>query len=199
MAFGQVADCSHYNTALIGPFPKYATDRSEHSSGGHFFNNSVQGSCTYSGTASASGPVGCAAVAQASSTTQGGDTGTLSPLLKRHQPSVGDAQGMATTNLGGAASAQSMGHVAYESCYLCISSGSVSFNSVTGVIEFSKPPLWADSLHYSNTWAIRSLQSRLFVGRRVSRYTLRRPGRSGVGAHRVVAGQRRGPGALLHS
>ena len=142
VAFGQATNCNQYNRGS-GPFYQYDTNSLDHTDGAHVFNNYVQGSCTYSGTATYS-PVGCNVTAQASSGTAGGDIGTIASTGKAHYQSIQDNSGTATANNGAAVSTNALGIIAYDSCYigLCgIGSISIGYNGATGAISFSKNTL----------------------------------------------------------
>lgn len=155
-AFGQAGptNCNYYNTGTLGPYTQYDTDATQHSSGGHVFNNYESGSCTYIGVANSTGPTGCGVTAQANSGTAGGDIGTVSPVIYSHYSSILDQQGSGTGNDGLGAAAQSEGVIAYQSCV----TGTCSINGISislpkgvgGSISFSKTPLWSDQHPYTN-------------------------------------------------
>ena len=101
-------NCSTYNRTL-GPYPYGSMDAQEHITGDHAFANGMSGSCTYAGTASAYGPVGCSVTATANSTSGASDDGTLANPLKTHYTNYKDAQGLATAGNGNGAAADAEG------------------------------------------------------------------------------------------
>lgn len=110
-------DCSAYNVTY-GPFDHVLFATQQHSSGEHFWDNQTGSMCTYSGTASTSGPVGCSVVAQADDAPAGGEAGSLSGLysLYTHYLGVSQQSGTSAANNGGSAKADTEGAFAVESC-----------------------------------------------------------------------------------
>lgn len=155
-------NCNYYNTTT-GPFPYGSVNTLEHNSGAHQFANSMTGSCTYTGTASAYGTVGCNLTAKANSGSGAGEDGTLTNLLKSHHKNYKDAQGLATSNYGASASADAEGAAGVNSCTgLCSSLGiNITGSGMGGgfTVAFGPPsPLWDDSQHYVNNCKGQTLQ-----------------------------------------
>ena len=150
--FGVAQQCSDYNTS-VGPINYGTTDSQQHATGVHSFAHAAKGSCTYSGTGSYYGPVGCTLTAQANSYSGAGDDGTLQLqyALDTHNASYKDAQGGASGVNGADAKADSEGVGTVQSCV-----GSCSTNiSISGTgngsgftVSFSPTPLWQDNYHY---------------------------------------------------
>lgn len=110
-------DCTQYDHSFpLNVYSSYA--QQQHSSGADWFDHTTANSCSYSGTPSPTGPVGCAVSASSVSQSGAQDVGSLSALyiLDTHYASVADAQGGTSAANGASATADSEGAAAFQSC-----------------------------------------------------------------------------------
>ena len=100
--------------------------------------------------------VGCAATAQAHSTSGDSDSGTLN-VAGYHVGNQGNAQGLSTSSGGTSATADAQGAAAFEHCVLPGCSMGVSIsgsgNGSGFTVTFNPTPLWSDKQHYVNSCA----------------------------------------------
>jgi hypothetical protein len=92
-------DCSSFNISK-GPFYISQNGTAEHVSGIHGYTQPADGQCSYTGSVSTSGPVGCSVTATANSNTGEADSGTLSnrktcqwQLVQHYSPVIVDTTG----------------------------------------------------------------------------------------------------------
>jgi hypothetical protein len=150
--------------ATYGLFPISPGDTQEHSNGYHAFLNTMSGSCSYTGTASTQGTVGCSLDSKATSQTVSSrgtlysETGSVM-YTRTHYPSINDAQGEATANGGLGAISNSEGAVAITSCVGSCALTGISFtgsgNGASGgfTVNFTGSPLWKNQKPYQNSCA----------------------------------------------
>ncbi len=157
---GPPTSCTQYN-GTYGPFQSTPTDASEHVvnngalEGGHHVTFYQTGACSYLGSASITGPVGCDVTATANSTTTAGDICCVTGL-RTHYASVKDQNGTATTNNGGTAVAAAEGVGAIESCVgSCVTGIGINISGGGGGggfnVSFTSQPLWDQEHAYPNT------------------------------------------------
>ena len=146
VSMGQ-SDCSSYNY-VKGPFQHGKSDTYQHLTGQHWWTNSTQGNCNYSGGQS-NVPVNCATHSVASSGSAAYDQGPALPWF--HSVNQQDANASADVPGGvtpaavtayGAAAANGCLFVPCDIPTITIKSGSVSVTPT---------PIWQDSWNYSNT------------------------------------------------
>jgi len=144
-------DCSTYNSGTLYENTYIGSNTAEHQNGSHFWQDYGSGSCSYSGTASYSGSVGCTVSATARSNYSGGDGGTLSTLIDKHYLSASEASGGMTSYGGGSATADTEAALAVQSCpYSCSTTITISGAGKGAGFSVSYNPsslLWPDK-HY---------------------------------------------------
>jgi len=146
--------CSYYNST-VGPFLDGQNDIQEHFAGygDHDWSNQMGGSCAYSGTANPNTVTPCSVVANASSTTQMGESGALTNPLKTHCKAWDDKQGTASANLGAGVTAHAGSAGAIQSTYtICGIAVTLSGSGSSGwSATYNPAPLWKDAKDYANT------------------------------------------------
>lgn len=157
----QPTDCSYFNTTP-GPFEISSADSQQHKYGEHFWTDTTNGTCSYIGSASPSGPVPCNVISTAAAIPAAYETGALdnNHSLDTHFRYTNSKGGTATSSNGGSATADAEGAVAVSSCVF-----SCAINiSMTGSGEdagfgvgFVPTPLWAKTDHYTNGCAAATL------------------------------------------
>lgn len=146
-------DCNKYSSPEFGvPYERH--NIIEHNTGDHYWIDSSFGACTYSGTASASGLVGCSVSGFAQSSAQTFESGALNTAFDEHFVSWNQISQSANANLGSPVITQTEAGFAVESC-LVFCGVSIGFTPATGGgfgVTYTPPnPLWPDKNGWKHT------------------------------------------------
>ena len=158
----QPTDCSTFNHTF-GPFEHSGDDEQQHATGGHEWVVDMEGTCSYSGTASTSGPVQCSSTSTADpdGAVFTNDAGSLDAVhvLDSHDLNNGTKSGVASSSNSSSVS-DSEAAVAVRSCVgSCATNITISGtgNGAGFIVNFAPSPLWSDAYHYVNTCGAESL------------------------------------------